>query len=121
MDGNNYVAKIVLTSFFGAQIKEVENEYGNLEKCVCIPIDRNNLRIGRTGKVSAYSFVTRCRNANIAGWSHYLKMKSSPDFVRKMNELGYEMPYLGNLKPSHYIVNRDSYEQKLVKVRQEDE
>lgn len=107
------ILKIVLTSFLGARVDTVLDEDGNEEKCICIPLDRNNLREGSTGKVSAYAFVMKTRNANRYGWTHYLKLKSHPSFVKKINELGYEVPYLGNIKPASFIVHKKSYQNAL--------
>lgn len=119
---NSGILKIVLTSFLGSRIDTVLDEEGNEEKCVCIPIDRNNLHIGSTGKVSAYAFVVKTRNANRFGWTHYLKMKVNPDFVRRINNLGYQVPYLGNIKPAEFIVNKGGYKDSLSgqKVKIED-
>lgn len=115
------ILKFVLTSFLGARVDEVMDENGNMERCVCIPLDRNNLREGKTGKVSAYAFVNKSQNANQYGWTHYLKLKLDPNFVERINGLGYDVPYVGNLKPSNYIVFKKNYEEglkaKSVKVK----
>lgn len=113
MDFASGVIKFVLTSFLGARVDDVMDENGNMERCVCIPLDRNNLREGSTGKVSAYAFVTKTRNANRFGWTHYLKLKAGPDFVRRIKSLGYEVPYLGNMKPQNFIFNQSGYQDKL--------
>lgn len=118
--GKHSILKFVLTAFFGARLEDVPDENGNMEKCVCIPIDRNNLYVCDNGKVSAYAFVNKTRNANMHGWTHYLRMKCQPNFAKKMIELGYEVPYLGNLKPANYIIHKGNYENtvegKKVKV-----
>lgn len=114
------ILKFTLTNFLGARLDEVMDEEGNMEKCVCIPIDRNNLRVSTNGKVSAYAFVNKTRNANQYGWTHYLKLKLNPNFVQKINSLGYDAPYVGNLKPANYIIFKKAYEEglkpKVVKV-----
>lgn len=119
---DNGVLKFILTAFFGAHITDVVNEEGMNEKCVCIPIDRNNLHIGKGGKVCCYAFVNRSIVASQENWSHYLQMKSTSDFARKMNELGYKMPYLGNLKPANYVIHKKGYQEKIKgsKVKIED-
>ena len=119
---NSGIMKIVLTSFLGARIDTVLDENGNEEKCVCIPLDRNNLHEGKTGKVSAYAFVVKTRNANRFGWTHYLKMKCNPNFAKKTKELGFDIPYLGNVKPAEYIMFRNNYANAVggQKVRIED-
>ena len=107
---NSGIMKIVLTSFLGARVDTVLDENGNEERCVCIPLDRNNLHEGKTGKVSAYAFVVKTRNANRFGWTHYLKMKCNPNFVKKIVELGFGVPYLGNVKPAEYIMFKAGYD-----------
>lgn len=120
--GKHSILKFVLTSFFGARLEYVPDENGNMEKCVCIPIDRNNLYVCDNGKVSAYAFVNKTRNANMHGWTHYLRMKCQPNFVKKITELGYEVPYLGNLKPANYVIYKGNYENTVEgkKVKVED-
>lgn len=107
------VMKIVLTSFLGARLDTVLDEDGKEELCVCIPIDRNNLKVGTTGKVSAYAFVNKTRNANRYGWTHYLKMKYNINFVKKINELGYDAPYIGNIKPASFVIHKKGYQNTL--------
>lgn len=107
------VMKLVLTSFLGAQVKDVENENGDMERCVCIPIDRNGLRVGQTGKVSCYCFVNKTQNANRYGWSHWAKLKGSPAFVNKLKSLGFSLPYIGNLKPSNYVFYNENYKKTV--------
>lgn len=107
------VIKLVLTSFRGAQVKDIITENGDLEKCVCIPLDRNGLVEGKTGKVNVYAFVNKTRNSNMHGWTHYLKQKVSPIFVKKINELGYEVPYIGNMKPKNYIIHKGNYQNTI--------
>lgn len=110
---DNGVLKFTLTNFFGAHIEDVMNEDGVMEKCVCIPIDRNNLRVGKGNKVNAYAFVNRSFVATADNWSHYLQLKSTADFARKMNGLGYKMPYLGNLKPANYVIYKNNYQERV--------
>lgn len=113
---SNYIIRIVLTNFLGARIAQVENENGDMEECVCIPLERNNLKKNKRNQVSAYSFMTKCDAANAFGWSHYLKLKTNPDFVKRCDELGIKTPYLGNAKESNYIVYKHEYQQKFVKA-----
>lgn len=112
----NYILKLVLTNFFGASIKSIENENGDMEECVCIPLDRNNLKKNKRNQVTAYSFMTKTMTANMYGWTHYLKMKVDPNFLKKINEQGFRCPYLGNARDSNYIVYKNEYKQNFVKV-----
>lgn len=94
---DNAVLKFKLTNFLGAFVSEVENAEGNIEECVCIPLHRNNLKKTKKNDVSAYCYVNRTK-LPLDGWTHYLQMKTSYDFVKKLNEQGYKNPYLGNIR-----------------------
>lgn len=109
-------AQICLTAFFGARVQSVENEDGEMEECVCIPIDRNELYRGYNGRVYASAFVNETNVASSRNWTHYLTMKASSGFVKKMTSLGYKMPFLGNLKKANYVVkkkNEDSSKRRV--------
>ena len=47
----NGIAKIVLTGFMGARVMQAYDENDQLEEGVFIPLERNGLKQGRTGKV----------------------------------------------------------------------
>ena len=112
----NYVLKLSLTKFLGARVCDVENENGEMEQCVCIPLDRNNLKKNPNGHVSVYLFMAKTLTANLYGWTHYLKMKLDPNFIKKINELGLDNPFLGNAKLKSYVAVKDAYDKKFVKA-----
>jgi hypothetical protein len=114
---DNYIVRVVLTAFYGASLQDVENENGDLERCVCIPIDRNNLKLNpKNNNVSAYFFMNQSSSPNQYGWTHYLKFKLDPNFLKQINELGLENKYCGNAKKGNYIVYKNEYKAKYVKV-----
>ena len=100
----------------GARVCDVENENGEIEQCVCIPLDRNNLKKNPNGHVSVYLFMAKTTVASIYGWTHYLKMKLDPNFIKKINELGIDNPFLGNAKLKSYVAFKDAYDKKFVKA-----
>lgn len=112
----NYVLKLSLTKFLGARVCDVENELGEMEQCVCIPLDRNNLKKNPNGHVSVYLFMAKTFASNMYGWTHYLKMKLDPNFIKKINELGLDNPFLGNAKLKSYVAFKDAYDNKFVKA-----
>lgn len=112
----NYVLKLSLTKFLGARVCDVENEHGEMEQCVCIPLDRNNLKKNPNGHVSVYLFMAKTLTANLYGWTHYLKMKLDPNFIKKINDLGLDNPFLGNAKLKSYVAFKDAYDSKFVKA-----
>lgn len=118
---DTYVIKIILTKFFGASIQQVPNEEGVLEECVCIPIDRNNLKKNKKQQVTSYFFMSRRLVPDIYGWTHYLRMKCEPRFMKKMKDMGYEMPYFGNAKDKVEVIYKQDYQRKLVMNAEDDE
>lgn len=114
---HSYILRVVLTKFLGARIVDMENEVGELESHVCIPMTRNNLKASRKNDVSAYMFMTQSTIPDRFGWTHYLKQKTSTEHVKKMEELGYGVPYLGNAKEQNYIVYKEEYKQNFVKAK----
>lgn len=115
---NNAILKFKLTNFFGAFVKEVEGLDGEMEECVCIPLEKNNLKKGNNNAVNAYCFVNKTNVVGLDGWTHYLQLKLASYFVEKMRNLGYKkMPYMGNMKANNYIVYNDTYKQKFVNVK----
>lgn len=114
--GDNYILKFILTAFWGARVQAVEDEDGNMEECVCIPLDRNNLKKNKRGQVTSYFFMTESQVPNMYGWTHYLKPKHDPNFLKHQNELGYNNFYAGNAKKGNYIIHKKEYQQKLVKA-----
>lgn len=114
---HSYIVRVILTRFFGARIVEMENEMGDIEPHVCIPMLRNNLKEGFKGSVSAYFFMTKSTIPDEYGWTHYLKPKVSTEHLRKMDELGYKTPYIGNAKEQNYIMFKNEYKQAFVKAK----
>lgn len=113
----NYILRVILTKFFGARVIDMENEDGIVEKHVCIPLDSNNLKLSKNGSVSAYMFMTESNVASPWGWTHYLKLKSATAFVKKMDALGFDTPYMGNAKAHNYVVYKKSYREQFVKAK----
>lgn len=99
-DFKNYVLRLKLLSFIGSKIVEIENDEGFMEKGVFIPLDINGLHVTDRGNVSLYAFVTERLAAAKNGTSHYLRMKISREALQKLYDLGYENPYIGEMKPS---------------------
>lgn len=112
----NYILRVILTKFFGARVEEMENEEGGIEPHVCIPMHRNNLKRNKNGDVSAYLFMTKSSIPDVFGWTHYLKLKTSTEHVKKMDSLGYKTPYMGNAKDSNIVMYKNEYNRKYVKA-----
>lgn len=116
----NFLIRLVLTQFIGASIKMVDNEDGCLEECVCIPLERNNLKKTPNNNVNVYVFMNHTNKVNYYGWTHYLKMKISPVFLKKLKDLGMENPFLGNAKRENTIMDANLYANNYVKIKNDE-
>jgi hypothetical protein len=109
------ILKFKLTNFIGAFVSEIENAEGNIEECVCIPLNRNNLKKTHNNTVSAYCFVNQSK-IPLDGWTHYIQLKAAIDFVKKLNVSGYRLPYLGNIKQDETMIDNVQSKNKYVRV-----
>ena len=93
----NYTMNINLSKFIDARIVESEDNNGVVEQGIFIPIEKNNLTNYRNN-IYLIAFVTEKMYDTGDGKSHYIKLKTTKEHVKKLNDLGYETPYLGSLK-----------------------
>lgn len=112
----NYDLVIKLTNFFGARLMPIENEEGFMEECLVIPLERNGLKPSPSKNVYANVYMTKTMNGCIKGWTHYLRMKVRKDAYVKLKSLGYEIPYLGNGKPSTWTDNLNVKQGKVKNI-----
>lgn len=112
----NYDLAIKLTNFFGARLMPIENEDGFLEECLVIPLERNGLKPSPSKNVYANVYMTKTMNGCVKGWTHYLRMKVKKDAYLKLKSLGYEIPYLGNAKPSAWNENLKNKDYKVKNI-----
>lgn len=117
----NYTMRLLLTNFIGARVIDFENEDGISEKGVFIPFEMNGLHETERGNVAAHFFVTERMTATKDGSSHYVKLKMPKEYLDRLNNLGYETPFVGSMrhssiKPSYQI----DYEKGGGKVRIKD-
>lgn len=92
-----YLINMNLTHFLGAYIKEMENEGGNIEKYVCIPMNRNNINVFKS---DAYVNLTM-NEKNTAmdnGWTHSISVYMPKDVIEKLSLMGYKPPFIGKAK-----------------------
>lgn len=96
----NYTLRILLTNFLGARVMDIENQDGIMERGVFIPLDMNGLHETNRGNVAFHAFVTERITACVDGSSHYIKLKMNSDALKKINDMGYETPFIGSMRPS---------------------
>lgn len=99
-----------LTELIGARVEELIDEYGNKEKCICIPIERNGIKLTEKNNVFLEAYVDKLRYTNPYGWTHYIKPKLSPDAYKRAKELGLNTPLIGYLRPSYSRFGNNNYE-----------
>lgn len=117
---NNYTLRFNLTAFIGSRVIETEDQDGNIERGVFIPIERNALYEDyRTKHVLCEAFVNSREMNAYDTKTHYIKQKTSLAHVAKINEQGYKIPTLGSLwlnvryAPSFQSTSRDVGRVKL--------
>ena len=114
----NYTMRMVLTNFIGSRVIDFENEDGISEKGVFIPFDMNGLHETERGNVAAHFFVTERMTATRDGSSHYVKLKMPKESLDRINNLGFETPFVGSMRPSSIKPSYQlDYEKGAGKVR----
>lgn len=90
-----------LSHFIGAREVVCEDENGEQELCLAIPIERNGLVSSREGRWMTFGFVQELDNPNGA-FTHYVKQKTNPAHLRWLESQGLEPPTIGRLKPTKF-------------------
>lgn len=98
----NYNLTFNLTKFLGSRVVDMENQDGFMERGVFIPLDMNGLHVTKRGNVNAYAFVSERMGISVDGSSHYLRLKVPQEALKEINKLGYELPYIGCMKPFNH-------------------
>lgn len=96
----NYTLRLRLMQLLGSRVIDVENADGFMEKGVFIPLELNGLSVTKHGNVALYAYVTERMAATRDNSTHYLKLKLNRDSLKKINELGYSLPFIGEMTPS---------------------
>lgn len=110
---NNYLAKLKLSNYINSRVIEVENDDGVTEKGIFIPIEMNALFLTPRNQVISWVFVNEKLHDTGDGYSHYLRLKSDKRHVEYLKSLGYDVPYLGNMKTSTF---ETKYHQKYSNI-----
>lgn len=92
-----------LSSFFGAREVICEDENGEQELCLAIPIERNGLVKATQGNGGwmTFGFVQELDTPNGA-FTHYIKQKTNPAHLRWLESQGLEPPFIARLKPTKF-------------------
>lgn len=106
-----YRMRILLTNFLRARIQEVENEHGELEKCVCIPIEDNKIYVtkGNSAIVDVELFKTNIQSR--FGWTHGVRQVPYSSLLDVYKSHGLALPFMGSGKKLiNYKDNRGNRE-----------
>lgn len=95
---NGYVAKLKLSNYINSRVVDLENDDGEIEKGIFIPIEINGLFLSPRNQVISWLFLNEKLHDTGDGYSHYLRMKSDKKHVEYINSLGYNVPYLGLMR-----------------------
>lgn len=90
---------IHLTAFKNARVVEVENDEGELEKGVFIPLNWNDLHETRNGTVSCQLAMWERKNNYYYGQTHSIIPMWTGRFRDKMIELGCKADFIGYAQP----------------------
>ena len=99
---NNYFMSFKLTNFFGSRVERLEDENGDVEECVVIPLKRNGLKVSDANNaVYVNAFVT-AKSMKHDKKSHYITQYCVKEHLANLRELGYEAPKLGYMEASSF-------------------
>lgn len=114
-----YEMTFYLSNFLGARTLVQEDEYGNEELGVFIPIERNGLILSSTNKYLTWGFVQE-QDVPTGGFSHMIKQKTNPEHLRMLNEQGLQPPMIGRMKPTKFYHRKPKFINTRVKENELD-
>ena len=96
-----------LSRFIGAREVVCEDENGNAELCLAIPIERNALVKATQGNGGwmTFGFVQEIDEPK-SGFTHYVKQKTNPAHLKWLESQGLESPMIARLKPTNFYHRR---------------
>ena len=102
-DMSTFEGTFYLSSFLGAREVICEDENGEEELCLAIPIERNGLVKATQGNGGwmTFGFMQELDNPNSA-FTHYIKQKTNPAHLRWLESQGLEPPFIARLKPTKF-------------------
>ena len=116
-----YRMRIMLTDFLRARIQEVENEYGELEKCVCIPIEDNGIYVtkGNSAIVDIEMIQTNIKSR--FGWTHGVRQVPYSSLLDVYKSHGVSLPFIGSGKKLSNYKDNKGYKEVIAEKFMQDE
>lgn len=97
-----YEATFYLSNFFGAREVLLEDENGEMEVCLCIPIERNALvKSNYSDGIMTYGFVQEMDFPS-QGFTHWIRQKTNPAHYADLKSRGMSSPIIGKMKPTNF-------------------
>ena len=93
-----YRMRILLTKFLRSRIQEVENEHGDIEKCVCIPIENNRIYVTKVNNAIVNVELIKTNMQNKFGWTHGVRQVQYSSLLDVYKAHSVEFPFIGNGK-----------------------
>ena len=93
-----YRMRIILTNFLRARVQEIENEHGELEKCVCIPIEDNNVYITKGNSAIIDIEMIKTNIQSRFGWTHGVRQVPYSSLLNMYKSRGNKFTFIGNGK-----------------------
>ena len=110
-----YEMTFYLSNFIGARTVVQEDEYGNEEVGIFIPVERNALIKSNNGRWLTWGLVQEL-DVPLFGFSHRVIHKTNPEHVRKLLEQGIEPPFIARMKPTRFYHRKPKFIDNKVKI-----
>lgn len=104
-EGYEYDLSLCLSNFIGAVVKDTEDANGIEKKCICIPIEDNMISISNRGAVYACARIYRRGYETEKGSTHKIKTDLITWKAKRIMEMGYQVPVIGNLYRPWSLLN----------------
>lgn len=109
-----YEMTFYLSNFVGSRVVIQEDEYGNEEAGVFIPIERNALIRTKDNRVLTWGLVQEL-DVPLFGFSHRVVHKTNPGHLRSLKKQGLEAPWIARMKPTKFYHRKPKYINTRVK------
>lgn len=115
LDTNTFEMTLYLSNFDGARTVIEEDENGEPEVGIFIPIERNALIRVDGDKWLTWGFVQE-QDVPICGFSHRVMQKTNPAHLRELKAKGLEPPLIARMKPTRFYHRKKNYGYQRVQI-----
>lgn len=116
-----YRMRIMLTDFLRARIQEVENEQGDLEKCVCIPIKDNGIYVSKGNSAIVDIEMIKTKIKSPFGWTHGVRQVPFSSLLDAYKSHGVRLPFIGSGKKLSSYRDNKGYKEVIAENFIQDE